>query len=414
MSTPQSSVPWWNRIASPLSRVAAQLGWRSPSRRETGLAQPRRTKEERDRARIDGRAQRDEVKRRSDEAREARRRQLAGRREDARRAYERSIDAAYASYQRVRDWAARLRQADDGTSELVSDAERRMATALAPLWHADRATVATLRRWCDPLNGAPSPQAADIPDDVVDRLRRQVTILRKQERADFIVPDVATLGACSVMVSDELHSEDSIKFALAATALQDGAVFTAFRAASYRRVVWEIGGGWGGFARHFKALCPNVTYVITGRPERLLVSAVYLMAAFPDANCRLHLESAGEDTWSDWEQVDFVFAVDGTGDTLRPPRVDLTIDLGELMLMTPSRVSMHVERAYEWGSTYFYSLLPAPAVTGPASPWPVIERWYWPQPIPQRTERSTVYTRIIDSTRDVAHLVGWRRMRVSA
>ena len=70
-----------------------------------------------------------------------------------------------------------------------------------------------------------------------------------------------------MIVSDELHSEDTIKFALAATALQDGAVFTAFRAAARRRVVWEIGGGWGGFAYHFKTLCPNVTYLITGSPS---------------------------------------------------------------------------------------------------------------------------------------------------
>ena len=148
---------WWNRIASPLSRVAAQLGWRSPSRRETGLAQPRRTKEERDRARIDGRAQRDEVKRRSDEAREARRRsRLDG-------ARTRGVPTSEVSMPPMRptNGSATGRHgcanADDGTSELVSDAERRMATALAPLWHADRATVATLRRWCDPLNGAPSP-----------------------------------------------------------------------------------------------------------------------------------------------------------------------------------------------------------------------------------------------------------------
>ena len=56
----------------------------------------------------------------------------------------------------------------------------------------------------------------------------------------------------------------------------------------------------------------------------------------------------------------------GAGDTLRPPRLDLTIDLGRAVHMTPPRVATHVERAYEWGSTYFYSLLPAaPAADGP-------------------------------------------------
>ena len=182
-----------------------------------------------------------------------------------------------------------------------------MLDALAPLWNADRHTISTLRAWCDPLNGAPAPEPAQPSAESLERLLRQVTILRKQNGVETLVPEPATLGAWGAVVAGQRHSEETLKFAVATAALKHGAVLTPFRSARNRRIVWEIGGGWGGFAFHFKTLCPNVTYVITGLPDRLLVSAVYLMTVFPDARWRLQGESDADDTWSDWEHLDFLF-----------------------------------------------------------------------------------------------------------
>ena len=50
-----------------------------------------------------------------------------------------------------------------------------------------------------------------------------------------------------------------------------------------RKLVWEIGAGWGGFAYQFKTLFPDVTYVIVDLPELFLFSATYLMTLFPEA-----------------------------------------------------------------------------------------------------------------------------------
>jgi hypothetical protein len=59
----------------------------------------------------------------------------------------------------------------------------------------------------------------------------------------------------------------------------------------------------GGFAFQFKTLCPNVTYVISGIPETLLVASVYLMTTFPDARFRFYGERKEGDVWSDWQQI---------------------------------------------------------------------------------------------------------------
>jgi hypothetical protein len=109
--------------------------------------------------------------------------------------------------------------------------------------------------------------------------------------------------------------------------------------------------------------------------------------------------------------VDFVFAVEGTTGHMRPPRLDLTVDMNELRHMPAARAAAHVEQAFEWGSPYFYSVLPFPVAEEPCTPWSAIERWYWPHPIPRFAERSTAYARTIPAEEDFAHLMGWRRLR---
>ena len=374
---------------------------------------PARTpsKEQRDRDHAERRALHAVAKRRADEEREARRREEAARRDDECRAHERAIDAAYTNYVRVRDWADRMRQAGGSPSDALTETERRMLDALAPLWNADRPTVATLRAWCDPLSGAPAPEPAQPSAESRERLLRQVTILRKQNGAETLVPEPATLGAWGAVVAGQRHSDETLKFAVATAALKHGAVLTPFRTARERRIVWEIGGGWGGFAYQFKTLCPNVTYVITGLPGRLLVSAVYLMSVFPDARFRFHGESGADETWSDWEHLDFLFVPEGAAASLFPPRIDLTIDLGELHNMSPPRASAHIQRAFEWGSPYLYSMVPARVVETPSTPWTLIERWYWPHPVPLRSEQTAEFAEIASHEDNYAHLVGWRRIR---
>jgi len=409
-AVPRAAAPWWSGVMAPLlARTAARLASGQAARR-VSAERRERNKLRREAERLDRRTAHAETKRRADEARAARRHEEALRREAARQAHEAAVDTAYVHYQRVRDWAARMRDGVPSMPDSFSDAERRMRDALSPLWQADRATVANLRRWSDPLNGAPTPDLGEPSVEFGERLYRQLTILRKQNGADILVPEPATLGACGAILAGHRHSEDTLTFSLAMAALHRGAVLSPLRTTASRRVVWEIGGGWGGFAYHFKTICPNVTYLITGQPERLLVSAVYLMGVMPGARCRLIGESDA-DPWADWEHTDFLFAAEGTVDGHPPPRLDLTADIGELVHMTPERVADHVRRAFEWGSPYVYSMLPVRAVGRPEAPWPVIDRWYWSHPVALRADESPAYAEVVSPEGNYAHLVGWRRLR---
>jgi hypothetical protein len=179
--------------------------------------------------------------------------------------------------------------------------------------------------------------------------------------------------------------------------------------------VWEIGGGWGGFAYQFKRVCPNVTYVTTGHPDLLLLSAVYLMSVFPGARFEFVGEGPGVGSafrrTVDLEDTDFVFAPEWAVPTLELPRLDLTIDLMTLQAMTCVRATTHVERAFNLGSRYIYSMTRMPADTSCVSA--ALERCFWPHPVPPRRDPKLEEMRAatgVETEAEFSHLVGWRRI----
>ena len=91
--------------------------------------------------------------------------------------------------------------------------------------------------------------------------------LLKHGQRELLVPEWRPLGGFGFEIEGELYNIDTLKFFEVLTALDRGSVLDEFRNNAERRMVWEIGAGWGGFPYQFKSLCPNVTYVITDFPE---------------------------------------------------------------------------------------------------------------------------------------------------
>jgi hypothetical protein len=155
--------------------------------------------------------------------------------------------------------------------------------------------------------------------------------------------------------------------------------------------------------------------LITGIPDTFLVSAVYLSAVLPGARCRFATEPS-MDLWRDWEDVDFIFAPESALPVLQPPRLDLAIDMMALRNMSVDRARFHVQRAFDLRCPYLYSLMPPGTFAEQATVWGLIERLYWPHPIPARREQWSRPMVGVDPEpppeHEEAHLVGWRRMRV--
>jgi putative sugar O-methyltransferase len=380
------------------------------------------SKAERDRERLQQRedlvARRAELKaakRQADEERAARKQEERARLDDERRALAAIGAKAYDDYVMVRDAARHMRECEDRSAVDYTDAERRTIEGLAPLWNASPDTIAHLRRWCEPLSAIRASDYESESSDLATRLKRELSMLRRQGAQDLFVRESRALAGFGFEKHGELYNEDTLTFFKALVALHDGAVAQSFKVSTERRLVWEIGGGWGGFAFHFKTLFPNVTYLITGLPDAFLVSAVYLKAMFPDARYRLFTDMPSADLFQPWHETDFIFAPESAVRVLRPPRLDLAIDVSMLCHMSVERVRSHVRRAFDLGCRYWYSRFPPGGFAAQSMVSDVVRECYWPHPIPARRERWTPAVMGVDPEprpeTEEAHLVGWRRIR---
>lgn len=347
------------------------------------------------------------------ERRLRRQQEAAARQAAARREREEVTARAYEHSLRVRDWARRV---SGRVMVPLAPAEQQMVAALAPLWEASPEDIGGLRRWSEPITGVRAADYDNPSRDLALRLKYGVASLRRHGGADLFVQESPLLGGFGVEWHRQRYNEDTVRFFKALVGLQDGSVLGDCRGGGGRRLVWEIGGGWGGFAFQFKTVCPNVTYLMTGIPELLLVSAVYLMTAFPAARCRFYDPASGAGLWNDWEQIDFIFAPDDAVADLHAPAIHVTLDLMSLRNMSGARVALHVQRAFDLGSRYFFSQLPGPCFPEEVpETWQAIERRYWLHQVPPPLDADAFavddFQRapVID---DYAQTVGWRRLVV--
>jgi hypothetical protein len=359
-------------------------------------------------------AQRQAAKRRLTEQRQLQRQQEAEAKRDAKRRERGALIArAYDNYCLVRDWARRVSSAENVGFPLTPS-EQRIAAALAPLWDASPEAISTLRRWTEPITGV-RPADYDNPSrDLALGLKYAVATLRRHAGVELFVQELPLLGGFGVEWHRQYYNADTVRYFKALVALQDGGVLGDCRG-ERRRLVWEIGGGWGGLAFQFKTVCPNVTYLITGMPELLLVSAVYLMTAFPAARCRFYGESSDNGLWHEWEQVDFVFAPDCTAADLHPPALDMMLDVMVLDSTSSERLALYVDRAADLGARYFFSQLPGPCFPE-AIPrvWRAIERRFWLHQVPPPLDASAFFVEDLNQAPvidDYAQAIGWRRLR---
>ena len=302
----------------------------------------------------------------------------------------------------------------------LTSIEREMLASIAHMWDATPEIIASLRQQCAPFFGARASDYMDPPKKTVERFWKYVERLRKVGTNDLLIAEPPALGGFGFTHRSDTYNEDTLKFCETLTALQLGGVLGQLQrdTGGDPRVVWEIGGGWGGLAYRIKTICPDVTYVITSPPDLFLLSAVYLMTAFPGAGFRFYDPGVGDAIWRELEGADFIFVPESAVEQMTLPDVDLTIDVMVLEHMTEERARSHVEQAFELGSRYLYSVCPSTGVED-ADRAPVrrlVERRYWPHAMPlPRMRAGEAFAGLDGHHTGVAqgisheHLVGWRR-----
>lgn len=193
--------------------------------------------------------------------------------------------------------------------------------------------------------------------------------------SDLLVPESPILGGFGFEIEGQLYNIDTLKFFEVMIGLKRAGIVGAFRQSSRRQVVWEIGAGWGGFAYQLKTLFSDVTYVISDLPEVILFSATYLPTLFPDARLAFVQRDSDPTPWD----VDFVFVPHTLTDRVRPPQLDLALNMVSFQEMTTDQVDEYARHAFDLGAPHFYSLNRdrSPYNEQLSSVREVLGRYYW-------------------------------------
>lgn len=246
-----------------------------------------------------------------------------------------------------------------------------------------------------------------------ERFAAKLHALLAQGHPELFVPEAEALGGYGYVIDGHLVNLDTLKFFEVFLALDKGAVLDEFREGRERKLVWEIGAGWGGFPYQFKTLCPNTTYLISDFPELFLFSATYLMTLFPGARVRFWGDEPADRIFANWRDYDFIFTPNTALADLVPDQLDLAVNMVSFQEMTSAQVTSYVARAHELGARFLYSLNRERSGMNDEldSVTRIVSEYFWPREV---SLLKVSYQKMLDEApgqNDYKHLVGWKRIQ---
>ena len=277
---------------------------------------------------------------------------------------------SFETYQRVRDAVLRMKTlAKPGAgSDEPSDYWAEELENFDYMIEASPLVIRKLRQHAFHITGI-RPYDYRNARDQQSHFERRLHALTEIGGRELLVPEHPALGGFGFEIDGALHNVDTLKFFEVLIGMKRSGLLTptggsggskgsggsgSGGSGGSRRLVLEIGGGWGGFAYQFKTLWPNTTYVVVDFPELFLYSATYLGTVFPDA--RLRFWEAGGESLADWEDADFIFIPNTAVSDLRSVKPDLLVNLVSFQEMTGNQVEAYARLAAEIGCSAIYSL----------------------------------------------------------
>lgn len=337
---------------------------------------------------------------------------------------------AFQNYEKTREHVLRMKDLERDRARTMADPSaywREELVNFEYMLDASPLVIDRLRQHTTHITGLRVYDYRSNKDAAHKLMAEKLKALTKLGGPELLIPEARELGGFGFEIKGELYNIDTLKFYEVLIALDRGAVLQDLRQTDERRLVWEIGPGWGGFLFQLKTLCPQVTCVLMDFPELFLYSATYLMTLFPEAKCAFYDGGELPAFFDQWDDYDFIFISNAFLEDFRPPRLDLAINMVSFQEMTSEQVEAYVRRAYELEAPYLYSLNRDRSRynTELTSVSEIIETRYWlhqidllPVSYPQMLDKVKKGKRMRDRlagrpgepTGDYRHIVGWRRV----
>lgn len=262
-------------------------------------------------------------------------------------------DRCVAIYQRVRERVLSMLADEAMQAHPPSPYWADELSGLDYLLDATPAIIRTLRQHCHHLTGLRAYDYRRHHVHAADAFRAKLAALRKHDSANLFVPESPVLGGFGHDIDGSLVNLDTLKFYECLIAMKRGGLLDGLEQGAPR--VLEIGAGWGGLAYQFKTLFARPTYVIVDLPHSLLVSATYLLTAFPD--CKHYIYGDDGSPFADGsEAYDFVFLPHYAFWNYALPPMRLAINTVSFQEMTEEQVTAYLDRLHEIGCPKVYSL----------------------------------------------------------
>ena len=335
----------------------------------------------------------------------------------------------YRHYLRARSEVLRMKTAEAAADDRPSGYWHEELGNIEYLLDASPLIVEKLRHHTLHVTGIKAYEYRSQADERAALVAEKLLALDELGEERLRVAESPDLGGFGFELHGGLYNIDTLKFYEALVAMERGEVLGQFRDGT-RRVVVEIGPGWGGFAYQFRTLFPNTSYVLVDLPELFLLSAVYLATHFPHAKIAFWDDDRPLDP-SEIAEYDFVFAPYTAFPTMQFEEISLAINMVSFQEMTTAQVEGYVHRLYDLGCRFLYSLNRDRSgynteLTGVRE---IMASRYWLNEIPVLP---VPYTRLVtreemeerrrreqkkgpdDSPRRYRHVIGWRRVSPDA
>lgn len=189
------------------------------------------------------------------------------------------------------------------------------------------------------------------PDGHINKLRM---LQELPQSPGLFVPESPVMGGFGHVIDGDVVNADTLKFYESMIALDKSGLLSRFRDEGDRKVVLEIGSGWGGLAYVYKTVMPNTTCVLVDFPQLFIFSASYLMTLFPEA--RVLFVTEVEDLPADVREYDFVFVPNFLFDRIHIDNLELTLNTVSFQEMTDEQVRWYVGKVASMSCRHLYSL----------------------------------------------------------
>ncbi len=262
----------------------------------------------------------------------------------------------YRTYLEVRESVFKMLDEASDHADLPSNYWKEELDGFDYMLDASPLVIRKLRQHCYHLTGLRHYDYRDHHAHKSKPFAMKLDLLREQDEDDLLVPESPLLGGFGHHIDGMLINLDTLKFYESMIALNKSGLLAPFRNNSdEKRIVLEIGAGWGGFAYQFKKLCPNTCYIIIDFPQTLLFSIVYLKTLFPKGKLLLYGDKPKEKLLEDYASFDFVFLPHFFWKETRLKEIELAINMVSFQEMTDDQVDGYVRHLVEQDCQNVYS-----------------------------------------------------------